>query len=316
MAAAWQVASTLVPYLGTLVVMWWTLVHHLPIWTTLALAVPASGLLLRLFVLMHDCTHASFLRSRRAERVLGRVLGLLAFTPFAEWQYCHLAHHATTGDLGRRGVGDIWTMTVDEYLGSSPARRWHYRHARNPFLMLLFGPFIVFFFGSRIPARGASRKRVMSVLFTDLALAAIVLAAALTIGPRAYLVIQLPVLFLAGVWGVWLFYVQHQFAPSYWARGDAWDPTRAALQGSSHLVLPKVLQWFSANIGLHHVHHRRPRIPNYNLQRCLDATPEFRLAPPLTLIASLGCGRLALWDERTQKLVSFRAAAAHPAEGS
>jgi len=314
MAAAWQVANTLLPYLGTLVLMGWTIERHWSWWTTLALAVPASGLLVRLFVLMHDCTHASFLHSRRAERVLGSILGVLAFTPFAEWRHCHLAHHATSGDLDRRGTGDIWTMTVDEYFGSSPARRLQYRYARNPFLLLLFGPFLVFVFGSRIPPRGANRERVLSVLWTDLALAAIVTAAAFTIGVRAYVMIQLPVLFLAGVWGIWLFYVQHQFVPSYWARGDAWEPTRAALEGSSYLRLPKVLQWFSANIGLHHVHHRRPRIPNYNLQRCLDATPEFRLSPPLTLIGSVGCAHLALWDERAHELVSFRGAEARRVE--
>jgi omega-6 fatty acid desaturase (delta-12 desaturase) len=307
--AAWQVANSLVPYLATLAAMWWTVHQALPWWTTLALAFPAAGFMVRLFILMHDCTHASFLSSRRTERVLGRVLGVLVFTPFAEWRHEHLAHHATSGDLDRRGMGDMWTMTVGEYLAAPRARQLRYRLARNPFLMLLFGPFVVFLFRNRIPVRGASRERIQSVLYTNLAIGAIATSAALTIGVRAYLFIQLPVLFLAGACGIWLFYVQHQFQPSYWARGEAWSPARAALEGSSYYRLPKVLQWFSGNIGLHHVHHLRPRIPNYNLQRCLEATPELHVPRPLTLVGSFHCAHLALWDESARALVSFRALA-------
>jgi len=307
--AAWQVANSLVPYLATMALMYLTIRQGLPWWTTLALAVPASAFMVRLFILMHDCTHSSFLRSRRAERVLGRILGVLVFTPFAEWRHAHLSHHATSGDLDRRGTGDIWTMTVDEYVASSLTRRLRYRLARNPLLMLLFGPALVFLVGNRFPPRAASRERVRSVVYTDLAIAAIVAAAAHTIGLRAYLAIQVPVLLLGGAWGIWLFYVQHQFEGSYWARGSDWSPVRAALEGSSYYKLPRVLQWFSGNIGLHHLHHLRPRIPNYNLQRCLDATPQFQVSPPLTLWRRIWCARLALWDERAQALVSFRAIA-------
>ncbi len=307
--ALWQLANSLVPYLATMALMYLTVRRGLPWWTTAALAVPASGFLVRLFILMHDCTHSSFLRPRRAERILGRILGVLVFTPFAEWRHLHLAHHATSGDLSRRGVGDIWTMTVGEYLAASGPRRLQYRLVRNPVLMLLFGPLLLFLIGNRFPPRGAGRERVLSVLYTDLALAAIAVAAALTIGLGTYLVIQLPVVLLAGIWGIWLFYVQHQFEPSYWVRGEHWDAERAALQGSSYYKLPKVLQWFTGNIGLHHVHHLRPRIPNYNLQRCLDATPRFRATRPLTLSRSFRCARLALWDERAGTFVSFGAVA-------
>lgn len=306
--ATWQLADSLVPYLATLTAMWWTVHRALPWWTTLSLALPAAGFMVRLFILMHDCAHGSFLRSRRAERVLGRVLGVLVFTPFAEWRHQHLAHHATSGNLDRRGTGDMWTMAVGEYLAASPMRRLRYRLARNPLLMLLVGPFAVFLFGHRVPARGAGRERISSVLYTDLAIGVVAAAAALTIGLRAYLLIQLPVLLLAGSWGIWLFYVQHQFEPGYWARDEGWSFTRAAFEGSSYYRLPKVLQWFSGNIGLHHVHHLRPRIPNYNLQRCLDATPELHVRP-LTLKGSFHCARLALWDERARTLVSFRALA-------
>jgi omega-6 fatty acid desaturase (delta-12 desaturase) len=198
--AAWQIANSLVPYLATLAAMWWTMRRGLPWWTTLALAFPAAGFMVRLFIFMHDCTHASFLSSRRAERVLGRVLGVIVFTPFDEWGHEHLAHHATSGDLSRRGAGDVWTMTVDEYLAAPPARRLQYRLARNPFLMLLFGPLGVFLFRNRFPTRGASRARVRSVLYTDAALGTIAAVAAATIGLRAYLLVQIPVLFLAGAW--------------------------------------------------------------------------------------------------------------------
>jgi omega-6 fatty acid desaturase (delta-12 desaturase) len=314
--AAWQVANSLIPYLATLGLMVLTIRHGLPWWSTLALAVPASGFLVRLFILMHDCTHSSFLPSRRAERVLGRILGVLVFTPFAEWRHAHLSHHATSGDLDRRGTGDMWTMTVDEYRASSRGRRLQYRLARNPVLMLLFGPLFIFFVGNRIPVRAASRERFRSVVYTDLAIAAIAAAAAATIGLKAYLLIQLPVLFLGGVWGIWLFYVQHQFEPSYWARGEEWSPVEAALQGSSYYKLPKVLQWFSGNIGIHHVHHLRPRIPNYNLQPCLEAIPDFQVQRPLTLSGSIRCARLALWDERAHAYVGFRDVARRHAPAS
>jgi omega-6 fatty acid desaturase (delta-12 desaturase) len=304
--AWWQLANSLIPYLALLALMLVTVQRHLPWWTTLALAIPAAGFMVRLFILMHDCTHSSFMPSRRMERVLGRFLGVLVFTPFADWQRSHLAHHATSGDLDRRGVGDVWTMTVDEFRAASRATRLQYRLARNPWLMLLFGPYLVFLIGNRIPPRHATRAQVWSVIDTNLAIAAIVVAAALTVGLRAYLLVQLPVLFFGGVWGIWLFYVQHQFEPPYWVRAEEWSYAQAAIQGSSYFKLPKVLQWFSGNIGLHQVHHARPRIPNYHLQRCLDATPEYQVAHPLTLLRSIRCARLALWDERAHAFVTFR----------
>jgi acyl-lipid omega-6 desaturase (Delta-12 desaturase) len=307
--AIWQLVNSLVPYVALLAAMDLALRRGLPWWTTPVLAVPAAGFMVRLFIIMHDCTHSSFLRSRRAERVLGRILGVIVFTPFGEWRHEHLGHHATSGDLDRRGIGDVWTMTVREYAVASPWKRLQYRLGRNPWLVLLFGPFAIFLVNNRIPPRRATRARVLSVVYTNLALAAVIAVAALTIGLPAYLEIQGPVLFLGGAWGVWLFYVQHQFDASYWRHHGAWSPLDAALRGSSYFKLPRVLQWFSGNIGLHHVHHLRPRIPNYSLQRCLDATPALRGVPPLTLRQSLRCGRLALWDEEARALVSFRDAA-------
>ncbi|GEJ59129.1 fatty acid desaturase [Anaeromyxobacter diazotrophicus] len=305
--AAWQLANTLLPYLGALALMVVTLRRGLPWWTTALLGVLASGFMVRLFILFHDCVHASFLPSDRAGRVVGRILGVLVFTPFGEWRRSHLGHHATSGDLDRRDLGDVWTMTVEEYAAAPRRKRFSYRVTRHPALMLLVGPLLVFLVNNRFPPRGGTRARVLSVLSTDLALAAIATAASLTIGLGTFLLVQIPVLFLAGVWGIWLFYVQHQFERAYWVRGEVWDPLQAALAGSSYFKLPRVLQWFSGNIGLHHVHHLRPRIPNYHLQRCLDATPELQAVRPLTLAGSLRCGRLALWDERAGDFVGFDA---------
>ena len=307
----WQLANSFLPYVATMALMYLMLRARLPWWSTLPLAVVAGGFMVRLFILMHDCIHSSFLESQRANRVLGRILGVLVFTPFGEWGGSHLGHHATSGDLDRRGIGDVWTMTVREYAAASRPRRLQYRVTRNPILMLLFGPFLVFLVGTRIPPRRATARRVLSVLYTNLAIAALAATAALTIGIRAYLLIQLPVLFFGGAWGIWLFYVQHQFTPSYWARHGEWSPTDAALQGSSYYKLPKILQWFSGSIGLHHLHHLRPRIPNYNLQGCLDATPDLQV-PCLTLSASFRCARLALWDEDPRQFVSFREASSEP----
>lgn len=304
--AAWQLSNSFVPYVATMAIMYLLMRRGLPWWTTIPLAVPAAGFMVRLFILMHDCIHSSFLPSQRANRILGRILGVLVFTPFGEWGHSHLGHHATSGDLDRRGIGDVWTMTVREYAAASRAERFRYRVTRDPALMLLFGPFLVFLVGTRIPPRRAAPSRVLSVVYTNLAIAAVVVAAALTIGLKAYLLIQLPVLFFGGAWGIWLFYVQHQFAPSYWARHAGWSPTEAALLGSSYYKLPKVLQWFSGNIGLHHLHHLRPRIPNYSLQSCLDATPELGVAC-LTMRRSIECAWLALWDEDSRQFVSFRA---------
>ena len=301
-----QLADTLIPYLVLIAIMIISVVNRWPVWTTLALSLPAGAFLVRLFIFFHDCCHGSFLANRRAMDMLGAVLGVLTFTPYADWRHSHGIHHSTSGNLDRRGVGDIWTMTLDEYRSSPLPRRISYRLFRHPLVMFGLGPLFAFVIGQRFPTHQAGQRQIISVLLTDATLLAIVVAASLTIGIRAYLLIQLPVIFIAGVGGIWLFYVQHQFDPTYWARTDDWGSMDAAMKGSSFYKLPKVLQWFSGNIGLHHIHHLRPRIPNYNLQRCLDQTPELQLKAPLTLRESLGSMRLNLWDEAHKKLLSFR----------
>ncbi|HUX12903.1 MAG TPA: fatty acid desaturase [Spirochaetia bacterium] len=304
--AFWQLSNTLIPYLGLLALMYFTTRWHFPVWLTLLLSIPAGALLVRLFIFFHDCVHGSYLRSKRGLRILGTILGILTFTPFAEWRYSHGVHHSTSGNLDRRGTGDVWTMTVDEYAASNRGRRFLYRLIRNPFVMFGFGPIAVFLVKNRFPNQKSGRRQAASVLITDLAICAIVVAATLTIGIKTYLLIQLPTIYLAGVAGIWLFYVQHQFDPSYWARTNDWGSMDAALQGSSYYKLPKILQWISGNIGFHHIHHLRPRIPNYNLQRCLELIPQLRLEDPLTFGRSLRSVRLNIWDEEANRLLSFR----------
>lgn len=304
-----QLIDTVIPYLSLMTLMTASTILKWPVWVTLLLALPAGAFLVRIFIFFHDCCHGSFLASKKAMHIVGAVLGFLVFTPFGQWRHSHGIHHSTAGNLDRRGIGDVWTMTVDEYRASSPLRRLGYRLFRHPLVLFGLGPLFSFVLVQRIPVRGSSAPQKRSVLLTDLAILIVVALAALTIGIKAYLLIQLPVMFIAGMCGIWLFYVQHQFDPTYWARSDEWESTDAAMQGSSFYKLPAVLQWFSGNIGLHHIHHLKPRIPNYNLQRCLDAVKELRLPDPLTIRKSLGSIGLNLWDETRKRLLSFRQAA-------
>ncbi len=305
--ATLQLVDTVGPYLALLGLMYLTMRMGLPIWVTLILAVPAGGFLVRLFILFHDCTHGSFLPSQLGIRILGTAVGCLTFTPFADWRHSHGVHHSTAGNLDRRGVGDVWTMTVDEYEASSRFRRFLYRSFRNPFVMFGLGPIFMFLIVQRFPKRNSSWHQVRSILFTDLVIAAIVATGVLTLGVKAYMIIHFVPFLIAGSAGIWLFYVQHQFDPSYWARSEEWGSMEAALEGSSYYRLPPVLQWFSGNIGLHHVHHLRPRIPNYNLTRCLKEIPELQLKDPLTMKRSWKSVRLNVWDEENGELISFRA---------
>jgi acyl-lipid omega-6 desaturase (Delta-12 desaturase) len=301
-----QLSNTVIPYLALLALMCLTTSRHLPVLVTVLLTIPAGVFLIRMFIILHDCGHGSFVSSPFWRQVIGNVLGVLTFTAFSDWRRSHGTHHTTSGNLDRRGIGDVWTMTMEEYAASSPARRMWYRIFRNPFVMFGAGPFFSFVLRHRVPTRGSTRNQVISVIITDAVLAGILVAAAFTIGIKAYLLIQMPILVIGGAGGVWLFYVQHQFDPSYWARTAEWESMEAALQGSSYYKLPKILQWISGNIGLHHVHHLRPRIPNYNLQECLDATPQLQLPDPLRFWPSLKSVRLKVWDEKQKLLLTLK----------
>lgn len=298
-----QIANSVLPYLALFAAMYWSL--GVSYWLTLALAIPAAGFLVRVFIIFHDCGHGSFFRSRRANRTVGFFAGLLFFLPYHYWTHQHSVHHATAGDLDNRGNGDVHTLTVREYQSRSAWQRLLYRMYRNPFTLLVLGPLFVFLVRYRYWNRDDDARTRNSAIATNLALAALVTGAALTIGIKTYVMIQLPIMLVAGAAGVWLFYVQHQFEGTYWEKHENWNHLRGAMQGSSFYRLPRVLQWFSGNIGFHHVHHLNPRIPNYRLQACHEAIAELRKVPALSLRESLKSLQCHLWDEDRRRLISF-----------
>ena len=306
--AVGQLLDTGLPFLLLMAALLWGVKHH-P-WLTLPLAVPAAMLLVRLFIIQHDCGHGSFFASRRANDLLGRALGVLTLTPYAFWRKAHAIHHASSGNLDRRGTGDIDTLTVREYLSQPVWRRLVYRIYRHPLVLFGLGPFYVFVIRNRIPVGNSLRHRKIwgSIVGTNAALAAIIILLLLTAGVRAFMLGYLPVITLAASIGIWLFYIQHQFEHAYWATGSDWDFYAAALKGGSFYDLPAVLHWLTGSIGFHHIHHVCSKVPNYRLRACFEENPEFRDARRLTLLGSLKCARLALWDEERQLLVSFRQA--------
>ena len=298
-----DLATAVLPYFALSFLMYRLLdVSYLLV---LLLAIPASGFLVRTFIVFHDCSHGSFLASRRANLWLGTALGLLVYSPFLRWQHDHAIHHATSGDLERRGGGDVRTLTVLEYDALSPRARLAYRLFRNPLIMFGIGPIVALLVGPRIVSRDARPRMRRSVIRTNVALAVMVAALCLLMGWSSFVLVQAPSLLLAGSAGIWLFYVQHQFEDAYWESSDSWTYADAALRGSSYLKLPAVLQFFSGNIGLHHVHHLSARIPNYNLQRAHDENPIFHDVPVLRLRDGLRAVHLKLWDESSHRMVTF-----------
>jgi omega-6 fatty acid desaturase (delta-12 desaturase) len=301
--SVWQIINSLVPYLVLISLMYWSL--SVSYWLTLLLAIPAAGFMVRLFIIHHDCGHGSFFKSASANTFVGYLTGILTFTPYEQWRRDHAIHHATAGDLDRRGVGDVPTMTVGEYRSAPLWKRAGYFLIRNPLVLFGIGQIFIFILSHRFWSPTAGKREKLSVVYTNLALLGIVLLADLTIGWKAYLLIQLPILWLGGAVGEWLFYVQHQFPGMYWARHKEWDYYRSAIEGASFYKLPRLLQWFTGNIGFHHIHHLSPRIPNYWLEKCHRENPIFSNVKPLTLLSSFQCMTLNLWDEERRKLVSF-----------
>jgi len=302
--AVWQMVNTLGPY----ILLWYLMYRSLSVsyWLTLPLIILAGGFLVRIFIIFHDCGHGSFFKSRRANDIVGFITGMLTLTPYYHWRWEHAIHHASSGDLDKRGTGDIWTLTVEEYLASSRWKRFAYRLARNPLVLFVIAPSFLFLVRERFPSPGANRRERESVQWMNLALVGMAAILSFVFGFKAYLIIQVSVVAVAGSAGVWLFYVQHQFEGVYWERGDDWDYTAAALRGSSFYKLPKILQWFSGNIGYHHIHHLSSRIPNYNLERCHKAHALFQTVKPVTLFASFKSFTFRLWDEQRRKLVGYR----------
>jgi omega-6 fatty acid desaturase (delta-12 desaturase) len=300
----WQVVNTLVPYISLLVLM--TLSLQVSYWLTLLLSIPTAGFMIRTFIIFHDCGHGSFFRSKRLNTIMGIITGILTFTPYHRWRHDHAIHHATVGDLDRRGKGDVWTLTVEEYLALPRWKKFAYRVARNPLIMFTVGSLSVFLISHRFASRSSGKRERHSVYWTNLALLGILLAMSLTIGIKAYILVQLPVMILGTSVGVWLFYVQHQFEGVYWERHERWDYLTASLKGSSFYKLPGVLKWFTGNIGYHHIHHINSRIPNYNLEKCHKEQPIFQEAKTLTLWSSARSLFLNLWDEDAGRLVGFK----------
>jgi omega-6 fatty acid desaturase (delta-12 desaturase) len=302
-----QLLNTAVPFVALLVVM--AIATHGLYWVTLLIAVPTSGLLVRIFIIQHDCGHGSFFKSRAANDFLGRVLCVLTLTPYGQWKKAHAIHHATNGNLDRRGRGDLDLLTVREYQALPRLKKLGYRLYRNPFVMVLLGAPINFILLQRLPLgrKFRDRQERRSIMSLNIALIAAFGLPMTLFGVLPVIATYVPVMIMASWIGNWLFYVQHQFEDTYWKRDDEWNFHSAALKGSSYFELPAILRWFSGNIGLHHIHHMCSRIPNYHLQDCLEDLPELRhMAKRITLRESLRCWRLTLWDEERRLLVQFR----------
>jgi len=304
-SSLWQVLNSVVGYAALWLVMYWSL--SVSYWLTLALAVVAAGLLIRTFIIFHDCGHGSFFRSKRANDIVGFITGIITFTPYDKWRREHAVHHATSGDLDRRGIGgDVWTLTVEEYLAAPWRTRLRYRLYRNPVIMLLVGPSFLFLIRNRFTSRSARRREQLNVYLTNVGVAGVVTLLMITMGVKEYLMIQAPILLFGGAIAVWMFYVQHQFEEVYWERHQAWEYFPAAIEGSSFYKLPRILHWYTGNIGYHHIHHLSPRIPNYLLRRCHEENPELvAAAPPITMLTSLRSLAFRLWDEQSRRMVGF-----------
>lgn len=299
----WQIANTFIPYVG----LWILIVYSLSVsyWLTAFLIILAAGFLVRLFIIFHDCGHGSYFKSQKANRAVGIFFGILAFTPYDKWHNQHKRHHGTVGNLDKRGVGDVWTMTKEEYTSSDKWTKFKYRIYRNPIAMFGIGSIYVFLIQNRLIQKEMTRKEKLNVYFTNAILLLIFVGMSLAIGFTAFLIIQLSILYIAAISGLWLFYLQHQYENVSWFRNKDWNYRIVALEGSSFVKFPKLLQWFSGNIGFHHIHHLNSRIPNYYLNACYRENAIFKEVKPVTFLMSMKSLKLRLWDEQIKKMVTF-----------
>ncbi|RXZ79038.1 fatty acid desaturase [Paenibacillaceae bacterium] len=298
----------LINTVGPLIILWYAAYLSLSIsyWLTLPIAVVTAGFVIRTFIIFHDCCHQSFFKSKRANDIVGTIAGVLTHVPYMQWKYTHSMHHSTSGNLDKRGIGDIWVLTVDEYKASTKWRRIAYRIYRNPVVMFGLGPIGVFLIDYRFNRRGAKRKERMNTYLTNILIVALYAVLIWAIGWQSFLLVQGPVFFMSGLFGIWLFYVQHQFEDSYYETDDEWSYVKAAVEGSSYYKLPKPLQWMTGNIGFHHVHHLSPRVPNYNLEKAHNAATPLQNATTITLRTSLQSLKFRLWDEENKVFVGFK----------
>lgn len=300
----WQIANTFVPYLGVWILMVYSL--NISYWLTSFLVLLAAGLLVRLFIIFHDCGHGSFFKSGNANLIVGALFGILAFTPYYKWHAMHMQHHATVGNLDKRGVGDVWTMTKEEFESSKKWKRIYYKMYRHPIFMFGIGPLYVFLIQNRFTKKWMSRKEKRNVYFTNVVLLVLFVGMGFIVGFLPFIILQLIVIYLAAIAGLWLFYLQHQYDEVTWFRNEEWDFREVALGGSSYVKFPKLLQWFSGNIGFHHIHHINARIPNYNLEKCYKENSVFQNVKPVKFLTSMKSLKLRLWDEKLQKLVAYK----------
>ncbi|MGF7031340.1 omega-6 fatty acid desaturase (delta-12 desaturase) [Paenibacillus mucilaginosus] len=299
-----QLLNTVVPML----LLWYGAYLSLSVsfWLTLPIAVVTAGFVVRTFIIFHDCCHQSFFKSRLANDTLGFILGVITLCPYQQWKNSHSIHHATSSNLDKRGIGDIWIMTVEEYAAAPLWLRLSYRFYRHPLVMFGLGPIFVFLFQYRFNRKGAKSKERIDTYMTNVVLVSLYALMIWLIGWQAFVMVQLPVMFVSGLLGIWLFYVQHQFEDSYFEHEEEWSYVKAAVEGSSYYKLPKVLQWITGNIGFHHVHHLSPKVPNYNLEKAHNATPPLQKATTITLRTSFQSLKFKLWDEQAKNFISFR----------
>ncbi len=300
----WQLMNTVPPFF----ILWFLAYQSIPIsiWLSLAFSIIASGFVVRIFIIFHDCCHGSFFKNRKLNHLVGNITGVITMFPYEKWRREHSIHHATSSNLNKRGTGDVWIMTVDEYVNASKLERLRYRLYRNPFVMFVLGPLFLFLVSNRRNRKDARRKERINTHAHTISIIAINGLLIYFLGFANYLIVQLPIMFIAGSLGIWLFYVQHQFEDSYFEDEAEWDYVKAAIDGSSFYKLPKILQWITGNIGYHHVHHLNPKVPNYHLEEVHMSTPPLQEATTITMKSSLKSIRFRLYDEKLKRFVSFK----------
>ncbi|MBR7554889.1 fatty acid desaturase [Allobacillus sp. GCM10007491] len=303
-ASVWQLVNTLPPFF-----LLWYLAYEaisVSLILSIALSILAGGFVVRVFIIFHDCCHGSFFKNRKLNHFVGTMTGILTMFPYEKWKREHSIHHATSSNLDKRGTGDVWIMTVEEYKKASKLERLQYRLYRNPFIMFVLGPLYLFLVTNRLNRKDAKKKERRNTYLTNISIIGIIALLIWVIGWSSFLIVQLPIMFVAGSLGIWLFYVQHQFEDSYFEDEAEWDYVKAAIDGSSYYKLPRVLQWITGNIGYHHVHHLSPKVPNYNLEQVHESTPPLQQATTITVGSSLKSIRFRLYDEKSKTFVHFK----------